>query len=501
MKINLVFVIFLIIKIKAHIIIPFKISKYPINNNDSLEKNFLQNFLFNIFSAKIEVGTPSQIIEAQISSQNFGIQLKEGICFSSQYYNKKYSTSLIEKSHCENTNIFNLYKEISINETISFKTNENNNILKIRNLSMLYIKAFSEQEKNIVKKYGRKIELYDDFFDFFNPKNNLLEINKDGKACLLIGMRLSSSYNCLPNSNFISLLKDNNIIKDSNWAIKFYNDNEKKNEFDGEFIIGSFLHEYSSKDYNINQLSISNVLNNKYYQDWELQFKSIYFLKQNPSSFQEINDIDNNGNYNDNIISVDNNVNIEFDIGTKLILGTKKYHNNINEYFFVKNKDKCNYEIMEKKYGIFICNKNLDINDFPTLYFYNHIYNYTFQMNYTNLFMDIENKKYFLIVFDETKPDVWTFGTLFLKQYSFVFNTNEKTIGFYNTEINNGNYASKFLIYLLYIFLVLITGIAGFFIGKKVYYKVRGKKIYELNDGFIYKTSDEQKIAMEMSSK
>ena len=499
MKINLIFLIILVIETRTYIIIPFKIRKYPINSNETLEKNFLQNFLFNIFSAKIEVGTPPQIIETQISGQKFGIQLKEGICFSSQYYNKKYSSSLIEKSHCESTNIYNLYKEISVNETISFNTNEKNKLLKVKNLSMLYFKEFSEQEKNIVKKYGRKIELFDDFLDFFNPKNNSLEINKDGKACLLIGMQLTSSYNCIPNSNFISLLKDNNIIKDSNWAIKYYNDKENKNEFDGEFIIGAFPHEYFQNDYNKNQLMISNVLNYKYYQDWELQFKSVYFFKQNAENNVAINNIDINNN--ENIILVDNNVNIEFDIDIKLILGTKKYHNNINEYFFVKNKDKCNYEIMEKKYGIFICNKNLDINDFPTLYFYNHIYNYTFQMNYTNLFMDIENKKYFLIVFDETKPDVWTFGTLFLKQYSFVFNTNEKTIGFYNTEINNGNYASKFLIYLLYIFLVLITGIAGFFIGKKVYYKVRGKKIYELNDGFIYKTSDEQKIAMEMSSK
>ena len=122
MKINLIFLIILVIETRTYIIIPFKIRKYPINNNETMEKNFLHNFLFNIFSAKIEVGTPPQIIETQISGQKFGIQLKEGICFSSQYYNKKYSSSLIEKSHCESTNIYNLYKEISVNETISFNT-------------------------------------------------------------------------------------------------------------------------------------------------------------------------------------------------------------------------------------------------------------------------------------------------------------------------------------------------------------------------------------------
>ena len=80
-------------------------------------------------------------------------------------------------------------------------------------------------------------------------------------------------------------------------------------------------------------------------------------------------------------------------------------------------------------------------------------------------------------------------------------NTNEKTIGFYNTEIYKEKNGIKMWAYLLYAFFILITGIGGFFLGKKVYYKVRGKKIYELNDGFIYKSSEEPKIAMEMSSK
>ena len=486
------FLIFLIIQIKATLIIPFKIREHPINQNETKENNFIKNFLFNIFYAKFEVGTPPQIIEAQISGQQYGIKLKEGICLSSEYYNKKYSKSLIEKSHCENTNLYSFYKEISIKETISFKTSEQKNKLNIKNFSLLYFKEFSEREKFLVQTYGRKIELYEDLYDLFNSKNTSLEINKDGKACLLIGMKLSSSYSCLPNSNFISLLNDNNIIKKSNWRIEFYdNDNKEKNQngFDGEFIIGNDIN---------SQLSISNVLNYKYYQDWELQFKSIYFFKNENDQKISINDI--NIENNENIIIVDNNINIEFDIDIKIILGTKKYYNIINEYFFKKNKDKCKYKLFDKKYGIFICDINLNINNFPSLYFYHHIYNYTFHMNYTDLFLDKNNKKYFLIVFDETKSDLWTFGTLFFKKYIFVFNTNDKTIGFYNRETTENKSRNKFWIYLLYILLILITGVAGFFLGKKVYHRIRGRKIYEFNDGFIYR-ADETKVALEMASK
>ena len=487
----------LIIEIRTNIIIPFKLKEYPVNKNETSEKIFLNNFLYNLFTGILEIGTPSQIIEAQISGKNYGIQLKEGICYSSQYYNKKYSSSLIEKNHCENTNIYSLYKEININETILFKTNEKKTI-KIKDFSLLYFKEFSDKEKELVNKFGRKIQLYEDLYELFDSKYTSLEINKDGKACLLIGMKLSSSYNCLPNSNFIQILKDNNIIKEANWAIKFNNDN-KKNEFDGEFIIGSSLHENFPNEYNKEQLSISNVLNYKYYQDWELQFKTIYFFKKESEINQKLNDININ---DENIIIVDNNINIEFDIDTKIIFGTKNYYNNIYQNYFMKYKDKCNYEIMGEKYGIFICDKNFNVNNFPTLYFYNHIYNYTFEMNFTNLFLDKNDKKYFLIVFDDTKTNVWTFGTLFLKQYAFIFNTNEKTIGFYNKDIIINKTGIMFWITnLIYIILIIITGIGGFFLGKKIYNKVRNKKIYELNDDFVYKTADESKIAMEMASK
>ena len=489
-----IFLLLLIIEIKSNIIIPFKIKEYPINQSEPIENNFYKNFLFNIFFSEIEIGTPSQLIEAQISGKNYGIYLKEGICFSSEYYNKKYSYSLVEKNYCEKINIYSYYKEIGINETISFKTDESK--LKINNFSLLYFKEFTEQEKLIVHIYGRKIELYEDLYDMFNSKSNSLEINQDGKACLLIGMKLSPSYSCLPTLNFVSLLSKNNIIKDSNWAIKFYNNN---NKYDGEFIIGSLPHEYSPKEYKEGQLFKSNVLNYNYFQDWELQFKSIYFFKNDPESNTKVNDIDINND--ENIVKVDTNINIEFDIDNKIILGSNNYYKYINEYFFNKNKDKCDYYLYDERYKIISCDKNIIINNFPSLYFYNHIYNYTFELNYTNLFLDKNNKKYFLIAFDESKSDAWTFGTLFLKKYYLVFNTYEKTIGFYNQEIIRDKNSSKLVFNIIYIVLIFIAGLGGFFIGKKIYYKVRNKRINELNDGFIYKSIDENKIALEMASK
>ena len=59
------------------------------------------------------------------------------------------------------------------------------NQLKIKNFPLLYFKEFSQQEKVLVQKYGRKIELYEDLYEIFNLKNNSLEKTKDGKASLL----------------------------------------------------------------------------------------------------------------------------------------------------------------------------------------------------------------------------------------------------------------------------------------------------------------------------
>ena len=58
------------------------------------------------------------------------------------------------------------------------------------------------------------MQLYDDLFGGFDTYKNksYLENKKDGKACLLIGMKLHSSHGCLPKSNFVSYLSKRNNI-------------------------------------------------------------------------------------------------------------------------------------------------------------------------------------------------------------------------------------------------------------------------------------------------
>ena len=503
-------------KSNSNIIFPFKIKNPPINNLEPINNNsFIHNFIFNTYYSEIEIGTPHQIIEAQISSQKYEVSLKEGSCYSSEYYNKKYSSSIVEKSHCQNYYIYNYYKEISINETISFEIYNNlltsKNKFNLKNFPLLYFKQLSEKEINLIKYYGRKIQLYEDLYEsIINPNgsSSFLESNKDGKACLSIGMGLSSSYSCLSNINFISYLYKNNIIKNANWAIHFFNEREKENnKYDGQFIIGDMPHEYFPKNYKIEQFLTSNALfyENSHY--WQIYFNNIYFFPLDYKINSKINldylnkEIPEHKELIDKMINVGLNSNARFDFDIKVILGTSKYYDLINDHFFSKYSEKCEFK-SEGEYGVFICEKDFDEKIFPSLYFYHKIYNYTFELSYKELFEEIDDKKYFLIVFDRKEKNLWKFGTIFFKKYLFTFNTKEETIGFYNNKLQTNNiFIIKYYNNIIWIILIIISLIVGFLLGKKIYYKLRIKRINELNDNFIYNSKKDQIISLEMSSK
>ena len=98
------------------------------------------------------------------------------------------------------------------------------------------------------------------------------------------------------------------------------------------------------------------------------------------------------------------------------------------------------------------------------MYFYHKLYNYTFELNYKDLFEEKDDKLYFLIAFDINEEDLWKLGTIFFRKYFFIFNTEEKTIGFYNNDIIINKTEFKYLSNILWIVLVIIAGFVGFFL-------------------------------------
>ena len=110
---------------------------------------------------------------------------------------------------------------------------------------------------------------------------------------------------------------------------------------------------------------------------------------------------------------------------------------------------------MPKTYYAISCDKNkivddifFDISTFPSLNFYHREMNYTFHLTYKELFIEINDIYYFLIVDILTNNDYWQLGVPFLRKYQTTFNIDTRKIYFYNKEINLPKYL--FFIYLFF---------------------------------------------------
>ena len=139
--------------------------------------------------------------------------------------------------------------------------------------------------------------------------------------------------------------------------------------------------------------------------------------------------------------------------------------------------------------------QKLNLREFPNLYFYMKTENLKFEFTYEDLFMNIKNKYYFLIVF-ETNNLIWHIGKPLFSKYTFVYNGEAKTIGFYKNkkinnndikdnkkenvklEINIGKIILFCAIFIVFIFLIIFI---SFRFGKK-YNNIRKKFANELDD-------------------
>ena len=142
------------------------------------------------------------------------------------------------------------------------------------------------------------------------------------------------------------------------------------------------------------------------------------------------------------------------------------------------------------------CKKDFDTSKFPTLYFSQADYNFTFELTEKDLFEVRGDRKYFLIVFKvNTNSHLWKLGRVFMQKYFLNFDYNSKTIGFYKylydkKEGTKFNY--KAMLWVIWIFLLILTGVGCFFLGKLVYDKTRKKRANELDDDYDYQINKEE---------
>ena len=444
----LIYIILLITQTYSYVLIPLTKLKSSTTNEYSPE--LLINNLYNQYYGLLNIGNPPQKTEIQISSEYYGLIMKENICLTLNYYNKTKSLSLKE------IYFINFNQTIEINETIDFPIiNSTNNISSI----------------NTIPNYN-----------FIYYKSNTSELNED-KSCIIFGLKLMCGIGMMICNNIPNYLKRSGLTSSQNFFFLF---NKENNLYNNSIVIGENPHEYNSKVYHESNYIKSKAIYWKGELTWTLRFKNYYYLNNEKIYFH----------YNKKEDQIHGTFLFDLDI----IIGIKDYFESIKLNYFDKYKKECNIDIIFSHYNVISCNKNFNIETFPTLYFY-HVddYNFTFELNYKDLFEIRGDKKYFLIVFDLDSDYPWKFGKVFIQKYFFNFEVDSKSIGFYNDlnydsksddNKNDGkkdnHKSSNTYLWIIWVIILIITGIGCFILGKKLYEKNRKKRANELDDDYDY---------------
>ena len=444
------------IKEESMIVFPFNIISVPflidnnnvknnynqnnksINNKYNSTTFFDENYIFRLISP-IKIGDPPQEIISLINIYDDKLLIGELPDITDKIFDNSFPKGYQYKKSSSFINLTSENKLIS-NESDEFIGEEKiylfSKISDIQNNKLSCI--------NLQFKIDKKIEY----------NNNLLYGVK-------IGLILSDNYN---ESNFMRQIHEKSII--SKYLVSF----EYINNNNGMLIIGKYPHEYLPEKYSEENLKsfYSYQPRTMYLTNFVISFDEIYSLIDNEK------------------FTLKQKPRTHLILNSGFIIGTKEYmefieNNFFNNYINICEKDK----IKKDSINIFIIyycidNAKLKLEKFPTLNFKMKSENLTFVFTYKDLFKKIENKYYFLIVFEKFNSYVWRLGKPLFFKYSFVYNGDSKTIGFYlnknsiKTEKNNIinwnlelNIVKIFIIVILFLFFVFLVILISYYFGKK----------------------------------
>ena len=462
--------------ISRYISIPFHIYKYMPNNQNPINQ-YINEYIINNIYMPIQIGKPSQTIIAQLNPLEFELLMK--------YVNKLTLGNLTSNFSNEASETFSIISEKGnahfpnskyVKDTFNFCTNYN--IDKRQCLDHTFF-----NDINFITSE------WDDYEEEEESKNN----NK--YSYLEIGLTVKSQY--IRDEQKYSLFEnfiDKNYINNQNWFIYFFNKTEEKNNDndDGIIVFGNDPAEFFGNKYNKDNIPSCQGVNNDY--DYKHSWSII---------FNEVKQKTLKPDYKDAIIG--NDIQGVINYNYKIIVGSDHYLEIIEKTFFTTYTAQgiCQKKIANNKFYYFVCN-NLLLNmnsikeNFPSLYFKQNELNFTFELAPEDLFVQIGEQIFFLVVFNKNNPtSSFLIGNIFLQKYFFSFDYKSKKILFFRendfkdekqkTTISHWYKSTTFIIILIMAILIVVFCLIGFYFGKKMYYK-RKMKANELDDQFEYKS-------------
>ena len=471
-----------------------KQNKTHLEKNLTLE-NFIKYYIEPKFSSQIEVGSPPQKVELLYSSQIYGISMVEDPNYNyvDSFFNKKLSSSICI-THVYDSKLANGTKRpVTLNDSLYFTFYDSNlNLIskvELQNYSFVYLTR-------------------GDGFDYYI--NEKFEKEKEGKAYMLYGSKVFCKIDTELCETIPYILRHNKIIESEIFNV-IYNNNSDNENYDFKIIIGNEPHKMYPDIYDEDDLMYVNALSYVNEVNWIVQFYEVFYFpvnfELNMSDYS--NDI-NQINFDESlkskkVYSSGDRGQMVFDLDA--ILCPRDFYFSINKTYFGNYKDKCRIHNVKYRYNFFSCDKDFPTDNFPNIYFFHKDLNHTFILTHDELFVIKGNRKYCLIFFDLFDSYFWKLGKTFLKKYSFNYDMPKKRMGFYkkskSKQSNNGNNNKikkneeknyYVLINLIWLSIILIIGIAVFFIIKKIFcYKNRKKRANELDDSFDYEIASENR--------
>ena len=449
-----IFKIFFIIINKissSYILYPFKTRITKIENSEKNITLLFRSLQDNNIYINLDIGKPKQSIEffLRTDSEILYISEKNKKDLNPNYKNPQIydvnsdfdkfldtnkSTSLSITS--QSLSVFNDQGKYS-NDIISFKTNKNT------------------------------IELRTSFGLLKSSRGNMPGV---------IGFKLLK-YDSNRSYNLIEQLKSNNIINSYYWMIDYTSD------YEGNLIIGELPHIFDPEHFKEENFKNAYTFLYNTITEWGLRFDEITFQNHNFRPFHEC------------IFKYDLNY----------IYGITYFEEEMDKYF---NKSiingicfKENVKYPYSPHIFYYCDKEKykdKVKEFPPLRFEHKELNYTFELDYKDLFIEKNDKLVLLVFFDDYGMD-WKLGRPFLRKYSFLMNPDSKTVGFYrkNNYINylehDNSKENKILKIIFIIIGIIILFFLGIFIGI-YYYKDKKRPINVINDDFEYNTKNDDLI-------
>ena len=400
--------------------------------------------------------------------------------------------------------------------------------LHLKNKDGIYNTNYNFREspsfKNISYPHEYIIESKEDIkaketfkFTFFNYKDNnykektindldiILGINEQYKenpyfVNFGIELILNKVNNSKQDYNLFYQLKSRRVIDD--YYISYIFDNEKNNDDEnlsnlddlinltGKIVIGDLPKYFANTNFSKYQLlsTYSYRYESPIFQ-WAIKFNEITYK------------------YGDRTYT-DNSKVVNFNINDFLIVAPLSYTYNIKSVYFKSyvNQKVCHL-FTDNGYETYYFDKSqyfnlTNLKNFPTLFFKNNELQYTFELNYKDLFIERDGKYWFLIAFPTiNRSSQWFFGRLFLKKYNLFFNYDLKTISFYNPNlprddipINPENKSSNVKLTIFIVVIVVLSAVSvglGIYLSRVCYKAKKAKgRLNEIKENFVYETQE-----------